>query len=331
MREELLEIVANYPKDPPWRDPAFKGSPVKEVLEIQLPQIIKTSLSSAAERFIVQGSAGQGGWTHTPWLVLLDKAVTTSVEEGFYVVYLFSKGLDRLYLSLNQGCTALKDAVGLPAARETLSQRAEKMWQRAKPSAKMLKPISIDLNVAPSVWRGKLYERGLVAGIEYATNSLPSEATLREHLFEALDLYNKVKLSGGWEAEDTLLQQLSDEQIDGELEQAKLYRQHRSIERQTSHSKKVKQLLGFRCMACDSDLREIYGDKADGIIEAHHLIPLSSLKDGQVVRFNPRTDFAVLCPNCHRVIHRLADPSDLEALRSLLREGSLRSVKARSC
>ena len=34
--------------------------------------------------------------------------------------------------------------------------------------------------------------------------------------------------------------------------------------------------------------------------------------------YNVATDFAVLCPNCHRIIHRMPDPSDLAALRGLV-------------
>lgn len=38
------------------------------------------------------------------------------------------------------------------------------MWQRAGANAKRLRPIARDLNVRPDVWRGKLYERGAIAG-----------------------------------------------------------------------------------------------------------------------------------------------------------------------
>jgi 5-methylcytosine-specific restriction protein A len=45
---------------------------------------------------------------------------------------------------------------------------------------------------------------------------------------------------------------------------------------------------------------------------------LSALAEGALVTFDPRTDFAVLCPTCHRVIHRLEDVGDLPALRALI-------------
>jgi hypothetical protein len=67
-----------------------------------------------------------------------------------------------------------------------------------------------------------------------------------------------------------------------------------------------------------STFGECYGPVGQGYIEAHHLRPISTLGEGVVVTYDVATDFAVLCPNCHRMIHRLADPSNLDALRAVL-------------
>ena len=48
------------------------------------------------------------------------------------------------------------------------------------------------------------------------------------------------------------------------------------------------------------------------------LTTLVGLEEGVIVRYDVATDFAVLCPNCHRMIHRMEDPSDLYKLRALL-------------
>lgn len=323
----LLLPISN-PKSPAWRGGDFKDSPIAAFVQTTLPLSIEAALGDRAEAYLVQASAGQGGWTHTPWAVLLDPAVTSSVEEGFYVVYLLSKGGNRLYLTLNQGCTSLKDEAGLSTARERLEQRAAIMWSRASAHAKHLRPIRMDLSVTSKVWRGKLYERGAVAGIEYQLASLPSEALMRAHLDEALQLYGVIKRAGGWDAEDVLLAEMKSDDAGKTLEQAKRYKQHRAIERQSNHSKRVKKALGTRCMGCNFELRELYGEKAEGVIDAHHLTPLASLEDGSRVTFDPKRDFAVLCPNCHRVIHRLADPSDLDGLRAEIANAPVRWSRA---
>lgn len=197
MRDELQAWVANYPRSPTWRDPGFRGSSVKPLIEVDVPAAIAKSIPKAGARYRIQGSAGNGDWTHTPWVALLDPAVTDSVEEGFYVVYLLSLGAERLYLSLNQGCTTLKEAVGMAETRRELAQRAETLWSRVAPRAKRLRPIDMDLGVARTVWRGRLYQRGLVAGIEYDTSRLPSDAALIADLSEALELYRAARTGGG--------------------------------------------------------------------------------------------------------------------------------------
>jgi 5-methylcytosine-specific restriction protein A len=63
---------------------------------------------------------------------------------------------------------------------------------------------------------------------------------------------------------------------------------------------------------------EVYGSCASKIIHAHHLKPLASLENDSEIELNVHKDFAVLCPNCHAVIHKMPDVSDLEALRSLI-------------
>ncbi len=40
-----------------------------------------------------------------PWLAIMNKSVTTSTKRGYYVVYLFSEDMERLYLTFAQGVT----------------------------------------------------------------------------------------------------------------------------------------------------------------------------------------------------------------------------------
>lgn len=58
------------------------------------------------------------------------------------------------------------------------------------------------------------------------------------------------------------------------------------------------------CAACGFDFKEVYGDIGEGFCEVHHLQPLSKA-DG-VVKTELK-DLAIVCSNCHRIIHR-TDP-----------------------
>jgi 5-methylcytosine-specific restriction protein A len=63
-------------------------------------------------------------------------------------------------------------------------------------------------------------------------------------------------------------------------------------------------------------LEEVYGPVADGYIEAHHLMLFASL-EGRPTELDPKTDFAVVCANCHRMLHRGA-PYTVQELRDML-------------
>lgn len=76
---------------------------------------------------------------------------------------------------------------------------------------------------------------------------------------------------------------------------------------------------GVTCKVCGFNFEEVYGERGKDFVEAHHLIPVSSL--GKETKVDPESDMTVLCSNCHRMIHRRKDqvltPEDL---RSLLRK-----------
>jgi 5-methylcytosine-specific restriction protein A len=64
---------------------------------------------------------------------------------------------------------------------------------------------------------------------------------------------------------------------------------------------------------------ERYGARGEGFIECHHLVALSTLRPGQRTRLS---DLAVVCANCHRMIHRGTPWLGLEELRALLAAAS---------
>ena len=55
------------------------------------------------------------------------------------------------------------------------------------------------------------------------------------------------------------------------------------------------------CQACGVEPLKVYGVE---VIEAHHKIPLSKAEEGRVTELD---DFLMLCPSCHRAVHRIED------------------------
>lgn len=98
------------------------------------------------------------------------------------------------------------------------------------------------------------------------------------------------------------------------------YRLHRVYERNHKLKSKKKQLVisqtgALRCETCDFDFGARYGAHGDGYIEVHHTKPVHKMTSGETTSLS---DLAVLCANCHRMIHRQRDPLSLEALRTVL-------------
>lgn len=85
----------------------------------------------------------------------------------------------------------------------------------------------------------------------------------------------------------------------------KLYT-HYKRERDTSLGKAAKKAFRAKngklcCEACGFEPELIFGFE---IIEAHHRVPLSQSVDGRVTTAE---DFILLCPSCHRAIHKLPE------------------------
>lgn len=72
----------------------------------------------------------------------------------------------------------------------------------------------------------------------------------------------------------------------------------------------------LRCGCCGFDFEAVYGEVGRGFIEAHHTIPVSELPDyGADTRIE---DLALVCANCHRMLHRRRPWLGMDQLRTLL-------------
>jgi len=58
-----------------------------------------------------------------------------------------------------------------------------------------------------------------------------------------------------------------------------------------------------------------YGDHGDGFIECHHTKPVSELQVGEKTKLS---DLALVCSNCHRMIHRKRPWLSVDGIRTLL-------------
>jgi 5-methylcytosine-specific restriction protein A len=122
-------------------------------------------------------------------------------------------------------------------------------------------------------------------------------------------------------ATDPTVLHLDDHAVDedkGSAEGRILHRLHQVRERDRSLVKKklaaIRTKTGrLACEVCDFESAEAYGDDLAGVIDVHHVVPLSKLGETET-RLD---DLALLCPTCHRVLHkhrRHVTPTELRAL-----------------
>jgi predicted HNH restriction endonuclease len=96
------------------------------------------------------------------------------------------------------------------------------------------------------------------------------------------------------------------------------FRQHRYLERDGKIVRlaKARRLAGtgkLECEICKFDFNASYGEIGSGFIEAHHKTPVSQLAGAKKTKIE---DLALVCSNCHRMLHRGETVSSIEQLKS---------------
>lgn len=75
---------------------------------------------------------------------------------------------------------------------------------------------------------------------------------------------------------------------------------------------------GLCCEVCGFDFSAAYGALGEGFCEVHHLVPLSASSESVTTTLN---DLAVLCSNCHRIIHRSTPMLSVAELSKVVARG----------
>ncbi len=99
-----------------------------------------------------------------------------------------------------------------------------------------------------------------------------------------------------------------------------LYKWHKVLERNRKIVAQKKKATFDKygrlvCEACGFDFEARYGDAGRGFIECHHRVPLAQIK---VSTRTTLDDLALLCANCHRIIHRNINTLSIQGLKSRL-------------
>ena len=280
---------------------------------------IKKFLPDYADYLVFRSSPGvHATWSDVPWIAFMDPNITTSTQNGYYVVYLFSVDMKTVSLCLGQGITSILKELGTEKAYKEFQQRAQFIISRIPEGKNFFSQKPLDLKSSlSSSHRPKGYEKTCSYSKTYEINSLPESDVLLFDLDKMLNLYLLLTSRGGVD-KDLDPDDYSPEKFDQmDFTEKRKYKFHRVLERNPSNSKKVKKIRGYNCELCGMNFTDTYGKIGEGYIEAHHLIPIHSLPEGKVIKFNV-DDFRVLCSNCHKMVHKKNPPYTLEEITEMM-------------
>jgi MoxR-like ATPase len=176
LHNQFLYIMNNYIEA---RQQSFAGNPMGSVLRNDVPREIR-SLPFINSNYTITGSVGQGNWAVVPWVAIMNSNITTSTQRGYYIVYLFSEDMKRLYLTLAQGVTE--------STREEMAVINQEIRSEIKMDPKVKKDDQI--NLGPSK-RARDYAYSTAAYIMYSVDDMPAEEELVSDLEKMTSYYER--------------------------------------------------------------------------------------------------------------------------------------------
>lgn len=222
LKESIVLLVETYLVE---KTKYFTGNDLANHIRNAIPDNVREILGEN-DRYYVKGSAGQSDWANVPWVSILDRTVTTSPQNGFYLVYLLREDGAGLYLSLNQGVTNLKEKYGR-SVTDVLRVRAADFIAQLKFQHKDSIAGPIDLASSKKGSLGDLYQHGAIYSIYYEKGKIPDNSQLEYDLVSFVDLYLKMvvnqSVSDGSNVEE--------DEAGLDVEDGTKLREHKRIER----------------------------------------------------------------------------------------------------
>lgn len=318
----------------------FSGSADQVSLQEKLPEFFNNILKEIGRLggFKVEGSFGAGNMANIPWVAIFNKKVTTTAQDGYYIVLLFSEDMSGCYLSLNQGFTRFGKQYSSSVAHYKIKQIAKnaKRFFQASPNS-----IAGEISLSASGDLGKGYQVGAIESFFYKHDALPTEQEFTSNFKELLGYYDKI-LDGCGVSLDSLCPATESQFQNSVIEKAISKKKRNKIGIADNLIKKVdvpeRRLLkgqyrhvrdpamaaqavlsaNFKCELGDEHKTFTASSKKLPYIEAHHLVPMEQ-QDSFTYSLDVPANIVALCPFCHKLLHHAVLSEKREFLIDLLR------------
>lgn len=179
----LQQFAATYPA---LKKQDFCYSDSTEIITSLIPDNLDSSVNQG-DKYIIRGSVGQGNWAETPWVAILDKNVTLSTQNGYYVCFLINPIEQTMYLSLAVGWTQFASEYSFKTAKQRIREYSDYLRDQLKRVPKGFGSGPINLSATGQLSRG--YEYGQILTKRYEINSI-NDSELLVDLREIIAVYN---------------------------------------------------------------------------------------------------------------------------------------------
>jgi len=180
---EILKKIGNEffsEKQTDFTGNAFLGN----LKSIPLPQEL-------SGRYKSDGSVGQGNWAEIPWVAVFDEKISTSAQYGYYIVFLFSADMRKIYLSLNQGYTYFRKRYSRDA-KNNIKKVAEYWKNNLRiPNDFNIKQINLEGKSKSDLWKG--YELGNICSKCYYLDDFPTKEILHKDVLQLIEVFENLK------------------------------------------------------------------------------------------------------------------------------------------
>ena len=301
----------------------FRKNYLADYIRDEAVKLIKEAIPPKFQHYQLKGSPGEGGWVKdkNAWIGIFSDVTHPGrrrASQGYYIVYGFPINSKYVTFGLGQSFTEAKKKYR-KGWEKNIEKHAELMRDKIPHYSKHFDSGKFEY----SVEGGDIYYRsGYVYHKLYDVENLPNEDQLIEDLETMLEAYNELIEKGGRDIDADLRKQENinseevEESIDWESNEKLVLKEHKRYERKNSSAiKKLKEKLNYPpCEVCGINFEEEYGVQ---YIEAHHIVPFSEMKKkGLTARKISEKDIAMLCANCHRMIHKYKNIS-IDKLKKL--------------
>ena len=187
LREFVERFIREYPIE---KKKSLVNNPFANFITNEVPKNIFEIDIIEGEEYRVQGSVGKGAWAAVPWVAIYDKNITTSAQNGEYIVYLLSVDNKILYVTFNQGCTELKNKCGKIETIKKLKEKSSFIQEKIESRGFSKENINL-LCEGEKNEKAEMYEAGCIFSKAYNIENLPEEFELREDLKNMIDIYKE--------------------------------------------------------------------------------------------------------------------------------------------